>query len=253
MSPAPPELRHHWFPLCSLHDLPARHIFETELLGQELAVWRGSDGTVNVWANRCPHRGMRFTVGANLGAQLRCAYHGYRFDNGSGQCSTVPAHPDKSPPRSLCATVFPALERHGLIWSNLAAADAGPEPLSWKQPLSGARVTALYALAIHVSAAKLAPLLAQYHYRPCAALREAQSATEACSTRQLDAFTFEAVATTAQLRSTVLLFMQPLDAHCTVIHGRLIGENDEALIALALQHHAERLTALRSNAELAAC
>ncbi|HDS0942401.1 TPA: Rieske 2Fe-2S domain-containing protein, partial [Pseudomonas putida] len=49
-------------------DLPKRHVFHATLMGQEMAVWRDDNGAVNVWENRCPHRGLRLTLGANTGS-----------------------------------------------------------------------------------------------------------------------------------------------------------------------------------------
>ncbi len=111
-----------WFPVARSADLAARHIFHTALNGQELALWRDDAGLANAWENRCPHRGVRFTIGANLGRELRCQYHGWRFASGSGQCTAIPAHPGFSPSQGLKATTFPCVERHGLVWTSLAEA-----------------------------------------------------------------------------------------------------------------------------------
>ncbi|MEZ5668112.1 MAG: Rieske 2Fe-2S domain-containing protein [Alphaproteobacteria bacterium] len=109
-----------WYPVCAGHDLPFRHVFHGQLLGQELAVWRADDGHVNVWENRCPHRGVRLSIGGNDGAELKCAYHGWRFASRSGGCTYVPSHPGEAPSATLCARRFPAVERHGLIWTTFA-------------------------------------------------------------------------------------------------------------------------------------
>ena len=71
----------HWHPIASSEDLPFRHVFHGQLLGRELAVWRADDGNVNVWENRCLHRGVRLSIGINEGAELRCQYHGWRYAN----------------------------------------------------------------------------------------------------------------------------------------------------------------------------
>ena len=41
-----------WHPIASSEDLPYRHIFQGQLLGRELAVWRADDDFVNVCENR---------------------------------------------------------------------------------------------------------------------------------------------------------------------------------------------------------
>jgi len=101
-----------WYPVASAGDLVPRHIFHTALAGQELALWRDDSGLANVWENRCPHRGVRLTIGENLGTELRCQYHGWRFSSGSGQCVGIPAR----------VATYPSVERYGLVWTTLAGA-----------------------------------------------------------------------------------------------------------------------------------
>lgn len=38
-----------WHPVASSSDLVPRHVYQGELHGRELAVWRADDGFVNVW------------------------------------------------------------------------------------------------------------------------------------------------------------------------------------------------------------
>jgi len=108
-----------WYPVASSSDLAPRHVFHTALDGQELALWRDDAGQANVWENRCPHRGVRLTMGANLGTELRCQYHGWRFSSGSGQCAAIPANPDLIPSQGLKAKTYPCIERYGLVWTTL--------------------------------------------------------------------------------------------------------------------------------------
>jgi nitrite reductase/ring-hydroxylating ferredoxin subunit len=110
-----------WCPVASSADLATRHIFHTALHGQELALWRGDDGKAHVWENRCPHRGVRLSIGAHMGDGLRCQYHGWRF-GGDGRCVAIPAHPDLTPSQGQRATTFPCVERFGLVWTSLGAA-----------------------------------------------------------------------------------------------------------------------------------
>lgn len=108
-----------WIPIANPEDLPKRHVFHATLMGQELAVWRDDNGAVNVWENRCPHRGLRLTLGANTGTELRCQYHGWTYNTGTGGCTFVPAHRDASEPSKARVNSFPSREKHGLIWTSL--------------------------------------------------------------------------------------------------------------------------------------
>lgn len=240
-----PDLRRRWFPICNRVDLQPKHIFETELLGHELAVWQGIGGSVNVWANRCPHRGMRLTVGVNLGGELRCAYHGYRFAEGSGLCTSVPAQPERTPPRSLCVKVYPVLQAGNLIWTRLADDEPAADP-----PLSSAgNSIALYGVAVKSAAHNVGALLADYRFRPSGTLGEPETGDESCSTSPMGAYSFRSVARKNHMTTEVRLFLQPVDAECTVVHGILLGEIAAELLIPTLRHHALQLTRLRDACE----
>ena len=114
------ELRHAaWYPVASSDDLPFRHVYHGQLLGQELAIWRADDGYVNVWENRCLHRGVRLSIGINDGAELKCQYHGWRYANRTAGCTYIPAHPADAPARRITNRTYPVKERFGLVWAAL--------------------------------------------------------------------------------------------------------------------------------------
>ncbi len=112
-----PEPTTTWHPIAAGSDLPSRHVFHGQLEGRELAVWRADDGYVNVWENRCLHRGVRLSIGINDGRELKCQYHGWRYSNRTAGCTYIPAHPADAPARTITNRTFPAAERYGLVWS----------------------------------------------------------------------------------------------------------------------------------------
>ena len=142
-----------WYPVASGDDLAPRHVFHTALGGQELALWRDNAGFANVWENRCPHRGVRLTIGANLGTELRCQYHGWRFSSGSGQCAAIPAHPGFTPSQGLKVKTYPCVERYGLVWTTL---DESPEDIP---DLGAAAWRSLRAIFVEAPLAAIAPHL----------------------------------------------------------------------------------------------
>jgi nitrite reductase/ring-hydroxylating ferredoxin subunit len=109
-----------WYPVAASDDLPQGHVYQTMLDGRPLAIWRATDGTINIWEDRCPHRGVRFSIGIVQNDELRCQYHAWRFASGSGACTHIPAQPDARPAAAIRATVWPAAERDGLVWSGVA-------------------------------------------------------------------------------------------------------------------------------------
>jgi nitrite reductase/ring-hydroxylating ferredoxin subunit len=97
------------------------------LEGRELVVWRAQGGAVQVWEDRCPHRGMRLSFGFVRGDALNCLYHGWQYGT-SGSCLRIPAHPDLDVPPTIKATAYPVAEGGGFILTSVDA-DAGPPPL----------------------------------------------------------------------------------------------------------------------------
>ena len=116
-----------WHPVESAQALRTGAITATRLLGTDLALWRAADGRPRAWLDRCPHRGTRFSIGSIRNDHLVCGYHGWHFAS-DGHCSEIPAMPGFVPPRSACATTYPVLESHGLVWVCLGSAKSGPPP-----------------------------------------------------------------------------------------------------------------------------
>lgn len=108
------------------------------LNGQALAVWRGEDGPVRVWEDRCPHRGMRLSFGFVRGNTLRCIYHGWAYGT-DGQCTEIPAHPALAPPKTICANSYPAETRYGIVWTTLGDGASGPPDLGPVEGWEGVR------------------------------------------------------------------------------------------------------------------
>jgi len=96
--------------------------------GYGVAVWRGPTGPVQVWEDRCPHRGMRLSFGFVKGDRLSCMYHGWSFQP-DGHCRRIPAHPDLEPPKTICAKTFAVTIFRGIVFANLAAAPEAPPPV----------------------------------------------------------------------------------------------------------------------------
>ena len=53
--------------------------------GTEIAVFV-VDGEAHAFANACPHQGNPLREGEILGDTLTCAFHGWKFDLGTGAC-----------------------------------------------------------------------------------------------------------------------------------------------------------------------
>ena len=106
------------------------------LLGHRLVLWRDETGQAHAWADACPHRGARLSLGhvstGTCGARhLVCPYHGWQFGPG-GQCRLVPAQPEWTPPASHAARAHEVKVAHGLLWVRLEpppTTGSGPQTL----------------------------------------------------------------------------------------------------------------------------
>ncbi len=211
-----------WFPVARSADVVPRHIAQSQLLGQEVAVWRTDSGGVGVWENRCPHRGVRLSIGLNTGTELRCRYHGWRFASGSGQCTFIPAHPTQQPGSALRTHVYPSVERYGFVWTNIGGSSAAPMlPVRHE----GA------ALALRSLFVEAAPAAVT------AALLRAYRANAA------DAYTLTAA------DESLTFLLQPVSGSQTVIHGLLDAAVAGADRLTVLRRHNARLTELRAAVE----
>jgi phenylpropionate dioxygenase-like ring-hydroxylating dioxygenase large terminal subunit len=124
-----PLIENAWHPVAACAAIGKGEVRAAALLGRELALWRGDDGVLHAWEDRCPHRGTRLSIGRVHGAAITCAYHGWSFD-GAARCIRVPALPGFTPPASACATAYAAKERYGLVWVSIGAPaeDVPPYP-----------------------------------------------------------------------------------------------------------------------------
>ena len=232
-----------WHPIASSDDLPFRHVYQGQLLGRELAVWRADDGNVNVWENRCLHRGVRLSIGINEGAELKCQYHGWRYANRSAGCTYIPAHPADAPARRITNRTYPAHEAFGLVWS--AATEA--QPFAPFDGSDGADWFALRPLPLNAAPQDVALALEKYRFQPAEALDGEAART---MIERLSPLSIRLTAQAGEVIERAVFFVQPVDAGRAVIRGLIEGSPARPLAVL--RHHNERLTQLRDRLERAA-
>ena len=238
-APWPATARSRWFPVARSEEVVLRHVVQTQLLGHEIALWRDDAGTVNAWENRCPHRGVRLSLGINTGTELRCRYHGWRFASGSGQCTFIPAHPQQKPARAMRAGVFGAALHDGYVWVSLE-----PETDAPILPPAAGDATTLRSIFVDAPAAAVAAVLLRGYCleTPTGAATETASATPVTAE---DAYAY--VATNAGV--TLRFLLQPLTASQTVIHALLQPAVAAGGRRALLRRHNEQMSALRDQAE----
>lgn len=104
----------HWYAV-EWSDKLKKEPVKKKVAGKDIVLFRGEDGTASAISAYCPHRGADLSLGFCSDGGVRCAYHGWLFQE-DGTCTHIPAHPDRPIPDSAHATCYPVLERAGLIW-----------------------------------------------------------------------------------------------------------------------------------------
>lgn len=118
-----------WYWLLPSHSLKRGRVKPVNIIGYEIAVFRGEDGTVAALDAYCPHMGAHLAEGKVEGNQLRCFFHNWRFSP-EGQCTDIPCL-DKKLQMRVTTKSWHTAERHGLIWIWLGEnmpTDLIPEP-----------------------------------------------------------------------------------------------------------------------------
>lgn len=234
--------QHRWHPIASSEELEYRHTFHGQLLGREFAVWRADDGNVNVWENRCLHRGVRLSIGINDGTELTCQYHGWRYANRTAGCTYIPAHPADSPARTICNRTYPAVERYGLVWSG----ETPEGDLPAVEPFSGSNLLSLRPIPVDAAAQTVLNQLSSYHFQPGDALGK-EDATVSVETS--DDLSIVLLSVSGESKTHAVFFLQPVDSDRTVIRGVLDTVPASDSLLDVLRHHNERLSALRDRCE----
>lgn len=117
---------------------PARH------KGLSLVLWRDEAGIAQAWEDRCPHRGVRLSLGFMRDNRLACLYHGWQFDT-EGRCRAIPAHPELNPPSTIRTRPYDLIEKAGIIWVDLSSGDDRPLIAPAEGVWHGARSLAIRA------------------------------------------------------------------------------------------------------------
>lgn len=233
-----------WHPIATVEDLWPHHIFHGQLLGRELAVWRADDDYVNVWENRCLHRGVRLSIGINDGTELTCRYHGWRYANRSAGCTYIPAHPADAPARTICNRTFPAAELYGLIWSGEQPDGQPPEI----EILDSGSPFVLRNLPVNASVEATFDALRNIEFQP---VRDLDGEDAEMTVEAIGEYAVALTSTSGHASSSAVFFVQPVDSGRSVIRGVLAETPSESEQLAVWRHHAKALTRVVGAAEQA--
>lgn len=115
-------LRRFWHPVARSQDVAVGKARALRILGEDLTVYRGQSGRAYLVAGRCAHRLTRLHSGWVDGDDIRCMYHGWKYD-GTGQCLEMPAE-GPGLARGVKIAGYPVNEYGGLMFAYMGEAPA---------------------------------------------------------------------------------------------------------------------------------
>ncbi|WP_342661743.1 Methylxanthine N1-demethylase NdmA (plasmid) [Rhodococcus ruber] len=109
-------LRSCWHPVGHSSEV-GKSPHRTQLLNEQLVIWRDSAGTPHAMADLCIHRGTALSIGEVVGDEIMCPYHGWRYGT-DGACTAIPQleDPTSKIPTKARIPSYHCQERYGLIW-----------------------------------------------------------------------------------------------------------------------------------------
>src|SRR5215469_4937089 len=121
----PPFLRNCWYVAAWASEV-GREPFARVFLDRPVMLYRTTDGEAVALEDRCCHRNLPLSMGKIEGDDIRCGYHGLKFDR-TGACVEIPGQ-SQIPPDARVAR-YPLTERWGLLWIWMGDASVANEAL----------------------------------------------------------------------------------------------------------------------------
>lgn len=166
-------MRRHWHPVCLIEEVtePDGMPVQARILGEDLVVFRDTEGQVGVMSEYCPHRGASLALGRNEEGGLRCLYHGWKLDVRGRITEMVSEPPGTRMMDAIKHKAYPVQEWAGLVWTYMGPEDDIPEfrppawapnadvktaiakvilPCNWAQVLEGA-IDSAHSSSLHSS------------------------------------------------------------------------------------------------------
>ncbi len=123
-------MRQYWLPFAYSSEVerdgPPQRV---RLLGEDMILFRDSDGKLGLLGANCPHRGAGLFFGRNEEEGLRCVYHGWKFSV-DGRCVDMPNEPPESNFKDKVRAIgYCAAEQGGVIFGYMGPRRDNPPPL----------------------------------------------------------------------------------------------------------------------------
>ena len=107
-----------WYVICRKDEIEENKILLKYVFDQEIIIWKKKE-RIMAWENLCIHRGSRLSLGSINNGILKCAYHGWEY-NQDAQCVKIPSQPDIKIPKKACVKNYKVIEKMNMVWINLS-------------------------------------------------------------------------------------------------------------------------------------
>ena len=142
-------MRRHWTPVCLIEEVaePDGTPIRAQVFGEDLVVFRDSNGRVGVMDEYCPHRGVSLVYGRNEDCGLRCLYHGWKMDVDGNVLEMVSEPAASGMAQKVKHLAYPTKEWGGFVWAYMGPPETQPEfqPPAWA-PTADTKVTIAKAI-----------------------------------------------------------------------------------------------------------
>jgi phenylpropionate dioxygenase-like ring-hydroxylating dioxygenase large terminal subunit len=135
---SPLYVRNCWYVAAWSHELAVHQLFSITIINRPVLIYRKADGSLTAMADQCCHRHAPLSLGRLEGDDVRCMYHGLKF-NPAGRCIEIPGN--GAVPERFCIEQYPVTEKHGWVWVWMGAKDkadtslippaTGPDDPAW--------------------------------------------------------------------------------------------------------------------------
>ncbi len=127
-------IHNQWYVILLSTEVRKNEVIGVKRLGENLVIWRDTKGGLASAIDKCPHRGIKLSLGKIKDDHLQCPFHGFEYDQ-SGACRLIPANGKASVvPEHIRLNTYPVKEANGYIYLWYSANQDGGEnlpPLSW--------------------------------------------------------------------------------------------------------------------------
>jgi 5,5'-dehydrodivanillate O-demethylase oxygenase subunit len=120
-------MRRYWQPIAAVAQLDERPTLAVRLLGEDLVLYKDTQGRYGLLDRHCAHRRADLSYGTVEACGLRCHYHGWLYD-ADGACLEQPfeevARPEARFKDKIRLAAYPVEAKGGLLWAYLGPAPA---------------------------------------------------------------------------------------------------------------------------------